>query len=298
VNDLSFVWLEITGTCQLGCNHCYADSGPAGTDGAMTLDDWSSVIDQAAGLGTKMVQFIGGEPTLHRGLPHLVGHALGRGMQVEVFSNLVHVPPRLWDVFELPGVQLATSYYADNAEQHERITKGRGSYTRTKANIVEALRRSIPLRVGVIDVEDGQRVNEAREELAGLGVTGEVRVDHLRQVGRGVREQQPSVSQLCGHCARGKVAVSPTGDVWPCVFSRWLPVGNVRHDALAEILTGPRMIETTATLNDHFGSLSEAGKNPCDPQCGPNCGPACNPSCWPTGAGPCGPNGGCQPNYD
>lgn len=296
MSDLSFVWLEITGKCQLNCAHCYADSGPKGTDGEMTLEDWSSVIEQAAGLGTKMVQFIGGEPTLNRNLPRLVEHALGRGVEVEVFSNLVHVPPTLWDVFERPGVRLATSYYADNAKQHEAITKGRGSYTRTKANIVEALRRSIPLRVGVIDVEDGQRVDEARRELAELGVLGEVRVDHLRQVGRGVREQAPNVDQLCGNCTRGTVAISPTGDVWPCVFSRWLPVGNVRQEALVEIITGPRMIETTASLAESFAGRPSMA--PCDPQCGPNCGPACNPQCWPTGTGPCGPKGGCQPNYD
>ncbi|WP_291416872.1 radical SAM protein [Actinophytocola sp.] len=278
------------------CAHCYAGSGPTGTDGAMTAEDWLSVIDQAAGLGTTMVQFIGGEPTLNRDLPRLVEHALGRGVEVEVFSNLVHVSPALWDVFERPGVRLATSYYTDNAAQHEAITQGRDSYARTTANIAEALRRSIPLRVGVIDVEDGQRVAEARRALVDLGVLGEVRVDHLRQVGRGVREQTPSVDQLCGNCTHGTVAISPTGDVWPCVFSRWLPVGNVRQEALAEIITGPRMVETTAALSASFVSRPNMG--PCDPRCGPNCSPACNPSCWPTGAGPCGPKGGCQPNYD
>jgi MoaA/NifB/PqqE/SkfB family radical SAM enzyme len=258
----------------------------------MTLEDWSSVIDQVAGLGTRMVQFIGGEPTLYRGLPDLVGHALGRGLQVEVFSNLVHVSPQLWDVFAQPGVQLATSYYADVAEQHEAITKGRGSYARTKANIVEALRRSIPLRVGVIDVQDGQRVDEAREELAALGVAGEVRVDHLRQVGRGVRTMSPDLSQLCGDCGRGKIAVAPDGSVWPCVFSRWLPVGNVRHDSLADILTGPPMAVTSAKLAEHFASrvpTSPCVPKMCDPQCGPSCSPACNP------AGNCTPAGKCVP---
>ncbi|MGH3565307.1 MAG: radical SAM protein [Pseudonocardia sp.] len=150
----------------------------------MNMEDWSSVIDQAVGLGTRMVQFIGGEPTLHRGLPDLVGHALGRGLQVEVFSNLVHVSPQLWDVFGQPGVQVATSYYADRADQHESITQGCGSYARTKANIAEVVRRSVPLRVGVIDVQDEQRVGQALAELAGLGVD-EMRVDDLRQVGRG-----------------------------------------------------------------------------------------------------------------
>jgi MoaA/NifB/PqqE/SkfB family radical SAM enzyme len=148
MQDLRFVWLELTGRCSLLCDHCYADSGPKGTDGAMLPEDWLRVIDEVTQLGGQMVQFIGGEPTLHRSLPALVDHALAGGLEVEVFSNLVHVSPQLWDAFAQPGVRLATSYYSNNATEHETITKGRNSYTRTKANIIEALRRSIPLRVG------------------------------------------------------------------------------------------------------------------------------------------------------
>ena len=100
-------------------------------------------------------------------------------------------------------MRLATSYYTDDAAEHEAITKGRGSYVRTKANIIEALRRSIPLRVGLVDVQDGQRIEQARAELEALGVT-EIGTDYLRQVGRGIRQLQPSIDQLCGHCARGR----------------------------------------------------------------------------------------------
>jgi MoaA/NifB/PqqE/SkfB family radical SAM enzyme len=297
MGDLSFVWLEVTGECQLICSHCYAESGPQGSDGAMSPADWCRVIDEVAQLGGWMVQFIGGEPTLYRGLPALVRRAVDRGLEVEVFSNLVHMSGELWETFAQRGVRLATSYYSDNATEHEVITKGRGNHARTKTNITEALHRSIPLRVGLVDVQDSQRVEQARAELAALGVT-EIGTDHLRQVGRGIRQRQPSIDQLCGHCARGKVAVSPNGDVWPCVFARWMLVGNVRRSALAEILTSPEMATATETLVDHF-PMPEMPCVPkmCDPQCGPNCGPACNPSCWPHGTGPCGPKGGCVPNY-
>ena len=207
------VWMELTGRCPLLCDHCYASSGPKGTDGMMLPEDWLRVIDDVAQLGGRMVQFIGGEPTLHRSLPVFVNHALAAGLEVEVVSNLVHVSPQLWEVFAQPGVRLATSYYSDRAAEHEAITKGRNSYARTKANIIEALRRSIPLRVGLINVQDGQRVEQARVELEALGVT-DIGFDWLRQVGRGVRDQQASVEQLCGRCADGVVAVSPDGSVW------------------------------------------------------------------------------------
>lgn len=59
------------------------------------------------------------------------------------------------------------------------------------------------------------------------------------------------------------------------------------------------MATTMVALDRHINARPETGKKElCDPQCGPNCGPACTPQCWPTGAGPCGPKGGCMPNYD
>lgn len=297
MSRVSFVWLEITGRCQLECVHCYADSGLTGSDGAMTAADWGRIIDEAAGLGVDMVQFIGGEPTLYPELPDLVCHAVAAGVQVEVFSNLVHVTPTLWEMFERPGVRLACSYYSDEAAQHAAVTGRAGSHARTRANIVEALRRSIPLRVGVIDLGGGQRAAQAVAELEALGVP-EVGLDRLRQVGRGVRDQQPSMDQLCGHCAADVLAVSSDGNVWPCVFSRWLPVGNAMTTSLVDILAGDPVREVRGRLAAHFAARqTPCVPKMCDPQCGPSCGPACNPSCWPTGTGPCTPNGGCTPNY-
>lgn len=129
-----FMWMEITGRCQLRCTHCYADSGPEGGHGTMTITDWKRVIDEAAVLGVRMVQFIGGEPTLHPALAVLVDHALARDLEVEVFTNLVHVTPRLWETFSRPGVRLATSWYSDDPVEHVAIT-GRRSHARTRAGI-------------------------------------------------------------------------------------------------------------------------------------------------------------------
>ncbi|WP_217637666.1 radical SAM protein [Actinopolyspora saharensis] len=123
VQDLSFVWLEITGKCQLECTHCYAESDPDGDHGAMDERAWRHVIDQSRELGAEMVQFIGGEPMLHPALPGLVDYARARGVEVEVFSNLVHVPQVVWDVLTVPGVRLATSYYSDAPDRARRRDK-------------------------------------------------------------------------------------------------------------------------------------------------------------------------------
>ncbi len=229
-----FVALEVTGRCQLRCTHCYAGSGPEGTHGRMGTADWMRVIDDAAQLGAPLVQLIGGEPTLHPDLAALVEYALDRRMDVEVYSNLVSVPAGLWPVMERPGVRLATSYYAPTSDGHDAVTGRRGSHERTLRNIREARRRGIPVRVGVIQVDEGQDAAGAAAQMKALGAE-RVRVDRMREVGRGVRTGQPGVEQLCGRCADGRLAVSPDGDVWPCVFSRWLVVGNVLDRSLGEV---------------------------------------------------------------
>lgn len=264
-----FMWLEITGKCQLHCSHCYAESGPNGTHGTMDEKDWKQVINEGADAGVEAVQFIGGEPTLNRSLPRLIGHALTRGLQVEVYSNLVHVRQELWDTFSQEGVSLATSYYAPAGQQHDSITQRQGSHRRTRANIVEALSRNIPLRVGIIGVEEGQDVQGAVEELQALGVEEtRIGIDYLRQVGRGIRTEAPSADQLCGSCTDGVLAIMPDGTVRPCLFSRWdeVIVGNVKESSLTQVIQGERLRRIREQLDESFGVVDT-----CRP--GRKCGP-------------------------
>lgn len=280
--DLDFLWLEITGRCQLECTHCYAESSPLGTHGAMTSEDWQRTIDQAANVGVRTVQFIGGEPTLHPALPELINHALSGGLVVEVFTNLVHITPQMWTVFRQPGVSLATSYYSDDPAQHAEITR-RPTYERTRAHVAKAIEFGIPLRAGVIDVGDGQRVDEARRELVDLGVP-RIGYDRLREVGRGALDSRGSAAQLCGNCGNGVAAIGPDGSVRPCVFSRWTAIGNVRTASLAEIRG--RMPEARASLLAQGMRPLSAGMVSCSPESdGTNCYPhnraALRADCYP-----------------
>jgi MoaA/NifB/PqqE/SkfB family radical SAM enzyme len=110
----------------------------------MSVRDWQRVIDDVATVGARSIQFIGGEPTTHPSFVQLVEHASLTGLEVEIFSNLLDIRPEWWDLFSRCGVTLATSYYSDQSAEHEEITRRRGSYQRTRANIAEAISRQIP----------------------------------------------------------------------------------------------------------------------------------------------------------
>ncbi|MEU8758755.1 radical SAM protein [Streptomyces sp. NPDC048659] len=273
---LKFAWLEVTGLCQEFCDHCYADSGPSGTHGTMSVRDWLRVIDELADMGTLDVQFIGGEPTLYPDLTELIKHARARGLGVEVFSNLAHIKPALWDAFAEYDVKLATSYYSDDAQEHDEVTKMRGAHKRTRDNVRKALDMGLSVRGGVVAVRPGQRVAEAASDLIDLGVP-HVGGDRMRAFGRASRGAAPTINDLCGHCAHEKAAIGPDGNMWPCVLGRFLTMGNVRQQSVVEVWNSEQAAEVTADIAAVHGDGVAACTPPQFlPMCGP-CGP-CVPS--------------------
>lgn len=272
-SSLDTLWLDLTRKCQLACVHCYNDSGPEGTHGTMTRDDWFRVIDEAAECGVRRLQLIGGEPTMHPDFAGLVVHARARGLDVEVFSNLVHITDDHWTLFQRSGTRLATSYYSAQPDKHNAMT-GRRSYERTRANIATAVRLDIPIRVGIIAMSDDQDVEDVRRDLASLGVSW-IHVDHVRPFGRGSDGVEPDTSQLCGGCGAGKASVDPSGNVSPCVFSTWMQVGRVQHTSLRDIISGSAM----RRANEEIRATTSASP-PCEPdmECSPGYpGSGCNP---------------------
>lgn len=238
----------------------------------MGREDWIDVLDQVAAMGVPEVRFIGGEPTMHPDGPRLVREALSLGLRVEVFSNLVHIPDEWWALLQRKGVSLATSYYSDDPAQHNAVT-GRPSHQRTRRNVRRVVAAGIPIRVGIVDIADSRRVEEAGNDLVSLGVN-RVHTDRIRAFGRGARGRSPDVTQLCGQCGTGRASIGPTGDVSPCVMAHWMRVGNVRAGGLADILAGTAMTAANASIRAVHRSLD------CDPD------GECSPG---------HPSGGCSP---
>jgi MoaA/NifB/PqqE/SkfB family radical SAM enzyme len=248
---VSFIWLEITGKCQLACVHCYADSGPHGDHGSMSHEDWFSVIRQARDIGVETVAFIGGEPTLHPGLRDFIEYALELGLLVRVISNLVHVPEDMWDVLKRPSVAVWASYYSDDPNVHDAVTLRRGSHRRTTANLERAARLGV--RVGGLITTADARVDPepTRDALSGMGVLRS-RVASIQAVGRAAYGSAPTMSDLCGQCSGRLLAVDPRGAVFPCIMGRWLTVGNVREEPLATLVKDRRLHDVREQIRAAF----------------------------------------------
>lgn len=235
MKHIEFLQLELTGSCDLECVQCYAESGPLVSHGPMTAEDWIGAINQALPLGLRRVQLIGGEPTRLPGWEDVLDRAVEAGLAVSVYTNLTHIRGEWWPRLARPGVTICTSYYSDVADEHDRITTRVGSHANTRANLIEAIARGIQVKVALTPIFPGQRVAQAHAELQALGVE-RIEVEGVRQVGRG--GYTCDVTELCGNCGRGRAAILPDGIVTPCVLGRWLKAGNIRVNTLAEILAG------------------------------------------------------------
>lgn len=266
--------LELTGKCQLTCTHCLSESSPQATHGSMTPADWRAVIMDAAALGIRTIQLIGGEPTVHPHWREFTELGLSLGLHVEVYSNLFHVAPDWWELFERDGVTLGTSYYSNDPDEHDKITGRQGSYARTRCNIREAVTRGITVRVGIVDILPGQHVTEARAELESMGVK-HINTDRVRAVGRAkLPGAAPTLDEMCGRCTRGRAAVLPNGDLAGCVLSRDFPAGNVRETRLLDLLTGPKWAELAASIPTPRAACTPDDSGDCDPANTEACDPA------------------------
>jgi radical SAM protein with 4Fe4S-binding SPASM domain len=46
------------------------------------------------------------------------------------------------------------------------------------------------------------------------------------------------MDELCGSCWAGKLCITASGDAYPCVFSRFIKVGNVLTDTVGDLVNG------------------------------------------------------------
>ena len=320
--DLSFLWLEITAKCNLECLHCYADSSPRqDLLGRVATDTWLTVLAEAATLGCTQVQFIGGEPTLHPDLAPMVRTASACGYSlIEVFTNATLFDEQLADTFVEHGVAIATSFYSDDATTHDRITKHRGSFAHTVSNLKRFVSLGLQVRAGIIEMpENAGHAKRAKVFLEGLGIS-DINIDLQRGVGRGGKQLHSldPFAELCGQCWKGKLCITSLGRVYPCVFSRFADLGDVRK-GIATILQEAPLSKFRATLsqkqNNHASNREHSNPNQaltitsperyvCSPDlCAPKSSEKCLPSlsCSPDGqrcnpaTGPCSPETRCPP---
>ncbi|OCI98370.1 hypothetical protein A6U85_32300 [Agrobacterium sp. 13-626] len=205
----------------------------------------------ACDIGCRKIQFIGGEPQLHRDFPSLLKTAKELGFEfIEVFSNLTQLRDDVVGFSSRNKIRFATSVYSSEPSEHDAITKVTSSFTRTIGNLKKLIASGIETRAGIIAINQSKvSLERTREFLIELGVT-RVGVSALRAFGRGedILSQDAKLTDLCGNCWDRKLCIAPDGAAYPCVMARQWPVGNVLESPLDSIVRGDLLEEMRGTI--------------------------------------------------
>jgi len=293
---LSFLWLELTKSCNLHCLHCYASAGGCcdATD-LMTVNDWERVLREARSIGCASVSITGGEPTLKPFLKRVIKLAFDLGYRINLDTNATLIDKSLEKVIIDCGVMVHVSIYSNNPKVHDQITQVRGSFEKTMSSIRALKKVGVPVSFEVVVMKENQK---------GLGATldfirslGEIRptrcFDFLRPVGRGRKGnpvscgfledlqylQRPTflpvyekefVKRISGNdCWQGKLCVLPSGNVVPCVLAREDVCGNVLKTSLGEIVNGNELKKFWSLSKDKISVCQDCEYRYACPDCRP-----------------------------
>lgn len=260
---LKFFWAEITGRCNLRCLHCYAESGQETFLEELSTEKWKQIITEGHQSGARSMQFIGGEPLVRKDLKELVEFASKIGFkEIEIFTNGTLVSPEFLDWSKtIPGIRFAISFYSDKPEVHDTVTKIGGSWGKTYATIDAIKSREIPLRVAMIVMRQNEDTVESTLSFCKENAIPCKTPDMVRPTGRGASAITPTRPEILASrmraepdfrtspsafakartkntCWANKVAITPNGEVLPCIFARDVKLGSVVVNSLPQILSG------------------------------------------------------------
>jgi len=164
----SVIWIA-TARCFLRCVHCYA-AQYSGED-EMSTESAKRMIDEAADLGARHLHITGGDPVTRSDLTQLLRHAYDAGLEVSVFTSLIHVPRDLVETIERIDATLYTSMDGGDRETFERV-RGRGTWDRFVENLRRVAREGIEIHVNCsITSLNWDRVAYAIERALELGAS-------------------------------------------------------------------------------------------------------------------------------
>ena len=183
-----YVAWEITHHCNARCLHCYSASGPDATSAHLPLPQALALIDQLADAGVLVLAFSGGEPLMHPHWEELVGHAVRRGLNVNVGSNGSCINERNADRLKALGVKSVTiSLDSHDAATHDYFRQLPGCFDKAVAAIERLVARGVRVVVGFtptrINWEHGREVIELAHRLGADAVN----LSEYVPAGRGTR---------------------------------------------------------------------------------------------------------------
>jgi len=188
-NYLSIVQadLELTLTCNLQCEYCFAEAGPnAGKENnEITIKEWMKICDWLLERGLKQATITGGDPVLSKAFWPVFNHLVDNGVILQIFTNGYKVDGEFISrISNKPINFVQISLDSTIPETHERY-RGKGSFEKAYHAIVLLTKHKIPVVIGASIFQDTVNEIEKLAEFA-LSVGAHLRCSPIEARGRGI----------------------------------------------------------------------------------------------------------------
>lgn len=291
---LRYAWLELTEACNLRCVHCYGQFGlpKINIKERLTLDDWKNVIDNLIVNNCKEIQLIGGEPMVHKNFYQILQYAHKSGMErIDVFTNATLIDDTSIKIFKNTNASIRVSVYGHNSEVHDRITKRKGSFEKTKKALKLLKENDIETKIAVVIMKENENyilqiknfINEIGHIYNGYDVIrpscisdgqnhsiSNFKILESRYNTKPefwINEKTFNDNYFYNSCWNGKIAVTTKGDIIPCIFARDEIAGNIKTDTIQKIKSN--IIEKWSITKDDVEICKDCEYRYCCHDCRP-----------------------------
>ena len=247
-NQIQFAWIEVCTTCNLRCIHCYNESSSM-CKNEMSYDDFGIAVKVLKNMNVNKIQFIGGEPlVLGNKLKDMITYASDKFESIEVFTNGTLINDEWVQFFDKYNIKVALSVYSYIDSEHEKVTKVKGSYNKTKQAIEKLQKRNIKYRVCNTIMKD-INIGDKNTDLFTLST----KKDIVRMSGRGnlnlldeklikkklitkdyfshpLNKSVINSSLFFNNCFGSKIYIATDLTVYPCVMERRFSHGNMKEN--------------------------------------------------------------------
>ncbi len=268
-NDfLRSIHIEIASECNERCVHCYIPHKYK--DSYIDSNLFYRIIEEGRDLNIINVTLSGGEPLLHKDIISFLEKCRLLDLSVNVLSNLTLLSNDI--IIEMkknPLLSVQTSLYSMDSNIHDEITSVKGSFEKTKNNILKLCSSGIPVQIScpvmkqnfktyksvvewgiennipvgtdfVIFAEYDEANKNLENRLSFEEVESiyddELSEDRISYILDKVNEKRQLTfdSPVCSVC-RYYLCISAEGNVFPCVGWQTKVIGNLNKDTISDI---------------------------------------------------------------
>ena len=293
VGGVTQAMLELTYQCSEKCIHCYNIGATRNAQevshrtslNKLTLNEYKHIIDQLYDIGCFKICLSGGDPFSSPYVWDIIKYLYEKGIAFDIYTNAQGLVGNVERLVQYHPRLLSISLYADNADDHDYITRLPGSWKRTVEVMNQLGDYSVPMDIKVCimrtNIKSYQGVEELAKKAGGKAlyeacindsIEGDKCVSkYLRltpseyeiilrdeNIGLYVGPEVPEYGKQEHHpnkplCEGGRAAVciDPEGNVMPCSGFH-LHFGNLKQSDISEILKNSKELQawTNTTIAD------------------------------------------------